>query len=109
MSFLDVESRATKELAPGVQARTFWQDNMLVAIVDLDPHSEVPAYQHPHEQAGSVLSGELSLTIDGDDTRMLTQGDAYLIPGNVEHSATTGEVPARVIDVFSPVRDEYKY
>lgn len=108
MAFLDVDARAHKELAPGVQARTFWQDEMLVAIVDLAPHSEVPAHQHPHEQAGSVLSGELSLTIDGE-TRALTQGDAYLIPGNVEHSATTGDMPARVIDVFSPVRDEYKY
>lgn len=108
MSFLDVESRSTKELAPGVQARTFWQDKMLVAIVDLAPHAEVPVHQHPHEQAGSVLNGELSLTIDGE-TRTLTQGDVYLIPGNVEHSATTGEMPARVMDVFSPVRDEYKY
>ena len=108
MSFLDVEGRATKELAPGVQARTFWQDQMMVAIVDLEPRSEVPTHQHPHEQAGSVLSGELSLTIDGE-TRTLTQGDTYLIPGNVEHSATTGEMPARVMDVFSPVRDEYKY
>lgn len=108
MAFLDIESRATKELAPGVQARTFWQDEMLVAIVDLESHSEVPTHNHPHEQAGSVLSGELSLTIDGE-TRTLTQGDAYLIPGNVEHSATTGDMPARVIDVFSPVREEYKY
>lgn len=108
MTFLDVDARAPKELAPGVHARTFWQDEMLLAIVDLAPHSEVPAHQHPHEQAGSVLSGELSLTIDGE-TRTLTQGDAYLIPGNVEHSATTGDMPARVIDVFSPVRDEYKY
>jgi quercetin dioxygenase-like cupin family protein len=62
----------------------------------------------PNEQAGTVVSGALELTIDGE-TRWLAPGDTYLIPGGVEHGAQTGDNPARVLDVFSPVREEYKY
>ena len=55
-----------------------------------------------------VIDGELELTIDGQ-TQLLEPGDIYIIPGGVEHSAKTGLEPTRVMDVFSPVREEYKY
>ena len=48
------------------------------------------------------------MTIE-DETRMLESGDIYIIPGGVEHSARTGQESARVMDVFNPVREEYKY
>jgi len=105
--FCDLENRETKEIAPGVRLRSFWGDRMLAAVVDLDPQAVVPMHSHPHEQAGTVLSGALELTID-DETRWLAPGDVYLIPGGVEHSAQTGDAPTRVLDVFSPVREEYK-
>ena len=60
-----------------------------------------------YEQAGTVLSGALELTIDGE-TRWLAPGDVYLIPGGVKHGAQTGDTPVRVLDIFSPVREEYK-
>ena len=108
MYFCDLENRETKEIAPGVFARTFWGENMLLSIIDLGAGMSVPAHSHPHEQCGTVFSGQLSLTIAGE-TRLLSPGDTYIVPGGVEHSATTGDGPARVLDVFSPVREEYQY
>jgi quercetin dioxygenase-like cupin family protein len=107
MPFCDLEDREAKEIAPGVHIRTFWGDNMLLSVVDLDAHSIVPLHSHPHEQCGTVISGEMQLTI-GQETRLLKPGDSYIIPGGVEHMATVQE-PARVLDVFSPVREEYQY
>jgi quercetin dioxygenase-like cupin family protein len=106
--FCDLENRETKEIVPGVRMRTFWGDRMLAAVVDLDPQAVVPQHSHPHEQAGTVLSGALELTIDGE-TRWLAPGDVYLIPGGVEHGAQTGDTPTRILDVFSPVREDYTY
>lgn len=100
--------RAPKELAPGVVARTFWGERMLMAVVDLDPGAVVPLHSHPHEQCGIVLAGRLELTVAGE-SRWLEPGEVYVIPGGVEHSARAGEAPTRVLDVFSPVREEYKY
>jgi quercetin dioxygenase-like cupin family protein len=106
--FCDVENREAKEVAPGVQIRTFWADQMLLSLVDLAANATVPMHNHPHEQAGTVLNGRLKMTIAGE-TRWLEPGDTYIIPGGVDHMAVTGDEPCRALDVFSPVRDAYQY
>ena len=106
--FCNLEERESKEIAPGIEIRTFWQEKMLVSIVDLAPHSVVPLHSHEHEQCGAVLSGELELTI-GEETRLLKAGDSYMIAGHIPHAAYTSDQACRVMDVFSPVRDAYKY
>ena len=108
MSFCEIESRATKELAPGVHARTFWEEKMLLAYVEIAAHAKIPLHSHPHEQCGTVSSGEIVFCINGEE-RTLTAGDCYVIPGGVEHWATAGSMPAALVEVFSPVREEYKY
>ena len=107
MYFFDAENREPKEVAPGIRIRTFWQQQMLIAMVELDANAVLPEHDHPHEQGGVVLSGELIFTIGGE-TRTCTAGDSYLIPGGVRHSAIAGANGAQVMDVFSPVREEYK-
>ena len=108
MYFFDPEDRQPRELAPGIMARTFWGERMLIAVVDLAPDAELPQHSHPHEQLGTVLAGELELTVAGE-TRVLKAGEVYVIPGDVEHSARPRHGAARVVDVFSPVREEYKF
>ena len=43
------------ERFPGVNLRTFWGDNVMLSIVDLNKGSVVPNHTHPNEQAGIVL------------------------------------------------------
>jgi len=106
--FCDLENREAKEIVPGVRIRTFWKDRMLLSMVDLDADAVVPMHSHPQEQCGAVVSGKFELTIDGD-TRWLDPGEAYMIPGGVEHGGRTGDAPAKILDVFSPVREDYQY
>lgn len=108
MYFYDPQTRTPKELAPGILARTFWGQKMLMAVVELEANSVVPRHSHPHEQVGILLEGEMELTIQGE-TRQLKAGEVYIIPGDVEHSARVGDSPAKAVDVFSPVREEYKF
>lgn len=108
MYFIDSDNRVSKELIPGVNARTFWGDNMLLALVDLDAEAIIPSHSHVHEQCGIVLDGELHFCIGGE-TKVLLPGQMYMIPSGIEHSVVVGSAPARLLDVFSPVREEYKY
>lgn len=108
MTFYNPTQRQAKELVPGIHARTFWGEEMLIAVVDLDPDTHMPSHSHPHEQIGHVVTGRMEMTI-GNEKRMLQPGDVYVIPGDTEHEAQTFDDPVRVIDVFSPVREEYKY
>ena len=49
MYFCDVNNRQTKELAPGVRTQTFWGEKVLISIVTIYPHLEVPNHSHPPE------------------------------------------------------------
>ena len=108
MYFCDVENREAQEVVPGIRLKTFWGEKMLLSVVELDAGAVLPNHSHPHEQSGTVISGILRLTIAGE-TRDLQSGDAYIIPGGVEHSAIAGPTLTKVVDIFSPVREEYKF
>ena len=96
------------ELIAGARTRTFWGEQVLLSLVEIDINSEVPRHTHPHEQAGMVLEGELEMAIGGD-IRKLKPGDLYIVPGDAAHYARWGGTPAKVLDIFSPVREEFKY
>jgi quercetin dioxygenase-like cupin family protein len=104
----DLENREAKEVAPGVHLRTFWGNEMLVSLADLEANAVLPQHSHPHEQAGHVISGEIVITIAGEP-RLIKPGDTFIIPGGVEHGVEVGDAPARVLDVFSPVREDYQF
>jgi quercetin dioxygenase-like cupin family protein len=108
MFFFDPAEREAKELAPGIIARTFWGERMLLAVVDLAPGALLPLHSHMHEQVGMVLAGQLELTIDAE-SKVLYTGEVYVIPSDVQHRARAGSEGAKVVDVFSPVREEYRY
>ena len=94
------------ELAPGVMMRPLFGDGAMLNLLEFEPGAEVGTHAHPHEQLGHVLEGELALTIDGVE-HLLGPGDAYQIPGGVEHSARSAE-RSLVMEVFQPVREDYR-
>ena len=106
--YYNPKDRTAKELVPGINAKTFWGEQMLAAVVDLDPNANLPRHSHPHEQLGIVIEGPIEFII-GDEKKVLGPGEVYVIPGGVEHEARTFDQPVKVLDVFSPVREEYKY
>ena len=65
----------------------------------------VPFHKHPNEQAGYVISGKIRLQFENND-QVLTAGDSYVIPENVNHSVEVIEA-GEVIDVFTPPRKDY--
>jgi quercetin dioxygenase-like cupin family protein len=102
------EKREAREMLPGIKIRTFWGKEMLLSLVDIEPHAEIPMHSHLHEQVGRIISGEIEMTINGKK-RLYKEGETYIIPGNVQHNGIAGSKPVQVLDIFSPVREEYKY
>lgn len=64
-----------------------------------------PFHKHPNEQNGYVISGSYKL-IFGNKEHIITSGDSYSIPANMEHSMEIIE-PGEIIDVFTPIRQDY--
>ncbi len=105
--FYDPSNLERNELVPGVFLRTMWGEKVMMSLVEISPGSEVPSHTHPHEQAGIIMQGEVEFTIGGE-TKRLRQGDAYVIPGGVEHRVVSTGGWALALDIFSPPREEYK-
>jgi len=104
--FIDLARLPYVEPAPGCRIRTPYAKNLMLSYLEMDAGAEVPLHRHPHEQGGVLLSGLVDLTI-GDETRRVTPGSLFLIPSNVPHRAVAVGGPAVVLDVFSPVREDY--
>ncbi len=68
--------------------------------------SVIPLHRHPQEQTGFLVSGRMILTISGVDHTM-DPGDAWTIPGDVEHGARVLK-DSVAIEVFSPLRPDYR-
>lgn len=108
MPFFDLARQPTKEIFPGVTITTAWGDHVMLSFVHFErADAVVPEHDHPHEQMGMGLEGEFELVIGGE-ARVIRPGDAYWIPGNVRHSARSVAGPARALDIFHPIRDEYR-
>lgn len=105
--FPDIANRSVREIVPGVNARIFWADKMMMMVVDIDANAVVPLHNHPAEQAGYVVNGRIKFTINGE-SRWLEPGDGYLIPGDAPHLAEAADAPVKLVEFFSPVREELK-
>ena len=82
-------------------------EHLQLSLVDLPGDGVVEWHAHANEQMGYIVSGRVRFQIADQDT-VLHAGDMYRIPGGVRHRVTTLGTPARVLDVFYPVRDEYR-
>ncbi len=92
---------------PGVEIQTCAAEQMMLSVVDLAPHSVVEEHAHPHEQVGMVLQGKAIFFIGGEQ-KTLQVGDLYRIPGNVRHRVVALDEPVRALDIFHPIRDDYR-
>lgn len=104
--YYTIEELETRALVPGTVARFVHSERMTVMLLEAAGDVELPEHSHPHEQITQVLEGSVVLTVEGIE-RTLTPGQVAVIPGNAIHSAQTLE-PSRVMDIFSPVREEYR-
>lgn len=106
MPYYDPQQLPALEILPGCRTRIPYGQNLMLSYLEMDEGAEVPLHSHPHEQGGILLSGRMELTI-GDETRVCEAGSLFIIPPNVKHRAVAVGGKAVVLDVFSPVREDY--
>ncbi len=105
------EAMRAIEAFPGVMRRTLASgDNLTLVQIDCVAGAVVPEHVHPHEQAGTVVSGRILLRVGpaGTPAREVGPGGGYLIPGDAPHEVTALEA-TRLVEVFAPVREEFAH
>ena len=105
--FFDVDKLRSKQIMEGARIRVAYGEKVMMSYVDIEANTTIAEHSHPHEQMGMFLEGEAEFTI-GDEKRIVKPGMAYLVPSNVKHKVVTFDKPVLALDIFSPVREEYK-
>ena len=96
----------TKEIAPGFFSKLIHTDTNTINFITVAAGCSVPRHQHVHEQLSFVIEGKFELTVN-EVPQVLDAGLFAVIPSNVWHSGTA-VTDCKLIDVFSPAREEYK-
>ncbi len=103
MNLSEIQS---KEIMPGYHGKMVHSESMTWAFWDVEKDAEVPEHNHVHEQIMHVLEGSFEFTLGGK-TAIYYPGDIVIIPSNVPHSGKA-LTPCKLMDIFSPAREEYK-
>jgi quercetin dioxygenase-like cupin family protein len=98
---------ASHTIFPGVTLKTCAAEKMMMSLATLQPQSVVAEHSHPHEQVGFVIEGRVTFHIGGE-SKTLRPGDMFRIPGNVKHRVVALDEGARVLDIFCPIREDYR-
>ena len=97
-----------EQVKPDLARRLITGDRIMLAEVELQRGCIVAKHAHVHEQITCVMAGCLRLMVgdDGAESYDLRAGAVIVLPSNVPHAAEALE-DTRVIDVFSPPREDW--
>jgi quercetin dioxygenase-like cupin family protein len=91
---------------PGVNRKTLvYGAKTLMTEFFLEEGNSIPVHSHPYEQTGYLVTGKLRFTI-GSEIIDAKPGDSWCIPSDEMHGAEVLE-NSTVIEIFSPVREDY--
>ena len=95
-----------EQIGDGIERRMIWGDRLMVCRLRLAPRVVTAVHSHPHEQITLVERGEVTFTIEGQP-RTASAGDVLHFPPNCRHGATMLDEEVVLIDIFSPVREDF--
>ena len=106
MSFFREDELAARNVLEGITRRAVAGNKTMLTIFEFAPHAVIPSHRHPHEQITYVAEGEMEFTVDGE-TRLLKKGEGVVILSDQEHSARVLDKPAKAVDAWYPIREDY--
>ena len=105
MTYIALDHLPVKSPFPGFVGKFIRSEQMSFVYWDISAGTELPAHSHVHEQVAHTFEGYFEITVDGQ-TQILEPGSVFVIPPNAVH-AGKALTDCRILDVFSPVREDY--
>jgi len=106
MPFANLPALPGRAIFPGVTGRYAHEARLTVGEIELAAGATVALHQHPHDQLSYVIGGAVEFAI-GPDKKILNAGECALIPGGAAHGCRA-ITACRLLDVFTPVREDYR-
>lgn len=95
-----------RRIAPGVERQILHGDRMMVCRLTIAANTTTAAHQHQHEQITLIERGRVRFLV-GSEERMCRAGDLVILPGGTWHGCTILDEESILIDIFSPIREDF--
>lgn len=90
----------------GIERQMVIGERIMIVRFRFVPFLVTPEHTHPHEQMSLIVSGRVRFFIEGQE-RIVSAGDVLHFPPNCRHGATMLEEEVVLIDIFSPIREDF--
>lgn len=101
------EEVPSTELDQGSLSHLIWGENIMVSFLTMEAGSTFELHSHPQDQIMIVTEGYFDEIIE-DKIYRVKKGDVLHLPPNIKHGGFIREVDCKAIEIFSPVREDYK-
>lgn len=109
MPVLKNDKSNPEQVKKGLKRKVIHLENLMSAVLDFSggPWTEPePAHSHPHEQTCYIAEGEILFFCEGETEQHLKAGDMFYVSSGKEHNIQLLTKKARLIDSFSPIRND---
>ena len=100
------ETTPREQIAAGISRQMIHGERLMICRLTLAPGTPTPPHSHHHEQVTIVERGRVRFTL-GSEERIFGPGDVILLPGGIWHGATMLEEEVVLLDIFSPIRQDF--
>jgi quercetin dioxygenase-like cupin family protein len=98
MGFWDLKTLKLDEFRPGIWSKVESGQNLTMAFMEIAPNKEGTAHDHPFDQCGIVIEGEIEMSV-GEERKLLRPMETYFIPAGINHNWKTFTSPAKILDI----------
>ncbi|HEU4796762.1 MAG TPA: cupin domain-containing protein [Pyrinomonadaceae bacterium] len=95
-----------EQMAEGIERQMLVGSRMMICRFRFKPFLVTPEHDHPHEQMTIVERGRVRFFIEGKE-RIASAGDVLHFPSHCWHGATMMDEEVILIDIFSPLREDF--
>jgi quercetin dioxygenase-like cupin family protein len=92
--------------AEGIERQMVVGRQLMICRFRFAPFLVTPEHTHPHEQMSMVISGRVRFFVEGEE-RLALPGDVFHFPSNSLHGATMMDEEVVIIDIFTPLREDF--
>ena len=100
MGFWNLKRLKLDEFRPGIRSKLESGTSLTMAFMEIDPNKEGSAHDHPFDQCGVVIEGEIEMSIEGKK-KLMKSMETYFIPAGAKHNWKTISSSARILDVVA--------
>ncbi|MBC7929092.1 MAG: cupin domain-containing protein [Rubrivivax sp.] len=95
-----------ENIGEGIERQMIVGDALMVCRLRFAPRVVTPAHDHPHEQITFIEQGRVLFTIENEE-RVMQAGDVLHFPSGCWHGATMLDEEVVLIDIFTPIREDF--